>query len=440
MRRPDADAGLNERVASTARPLEELKDVDSELRLEDLISIDVLQKVQDNFSATVGISMIMVDAEGAPATQPSGFSGFCQSVRTSGVRREECFRCDDEGGRIAMATGAPSIYRCHAGLVDFAAPIIIRGQYLGAILAGQVHLRDTSEVAIEYISAPDDWWRQDDHLRALREKIPEISYQKLRSAAYTMFHLAAYLVEESYSKAVNDELNAESLRLMVESKRRIELEKLLREAELQALSYQVNPHFLFNVLNTIGRLALKEHATETETMLYAFADMMRYVLKKSRSQIVSFRNEIEHVQNYLNIQKVRMGDRLMFSLNVPERYNDVLCPFMVLHPIVENSIQYGIEPRETGGRIEIKARDDGKDMILEVIDDGEGISPDIIGVALAGVADHHGRTSIGLHNIDSRLRHFFGADYRIKIENRRAQGGGTWVQMRFPLTFDRFRT
>jgi len=414
--------------------------MNGELRLQDLISLDVLQKVQENFSNAVGISMVIVDAEGSPVTQPSGFSRFCQSVRTSGVRRDECIRCDDEGGRIAMATGGPSIYRCHAGLVDFAAPIIMRGQYLGAILAGQVRLRETSEVAIEYISPPDDWWRQDDRLRALRDEIPEISYQKLRSAAYAMFHLAAYLVEESYSKAVSDELNAESLRLMVESKRRVELEKLLREAELQALSYQVSPHFLFNVLNTIGRLALKENATQTETMLYAFADMMRYVLKKSRSQIVSFRNELEHVQNYLNIQKVRMGDRLTFSINVPERYNEVLCPFMVLHPLVENSIQYGIEPRESGGRIEITARDDGKDMILEVTDDGDGIAPDIIGVALAGVAEHHGRTSIGLHNIDSRLRHFFGADYRIRIENRSAQGGGTWVQMRFPLTFDRFRT
>jgi LytS/YehU family sensor histidine kinase len=175
-------------------------------------------------------------------------------------------------------------------------------------------------------------------------------------------------------------------------------------------------------------------------MLYAFSDMMRYVLKKSRSQIVSFHNELEHVQNYLNIQKVRMGKRLCFTVNVPEKYGKVLCPFMVVHPIVENCIQYAIEPMEKNGRIEITARDDGKDMILEITDNGHGIAADMIPLALSGKADHHGRTSIGLHNIDSRLRHFFGGNYRLRVENRRSRGVGTWVQMRFPLKFDGFRT
>ncbi|ABD86741.1 sensor histidine kinase [Rhodopseudomonas palustris] len=412
--------------------------MDAELLLEDLISVDALQKVQDNFSAAVGIAMIMVDAAGAPVTKPSGFSAFCQAVRTSADKRDQCFHCDDEGGRIAMAKGEPSIYRCHAGLVDFAAPIVVRGQYLGAILSGQVRLRDESAIPVDYIHPPDDWWRQDDRLRALREKTTEVAYQKLRAAAFTSFHLATYLVEESYAKAVSEELGAENLRLMAESKRRMELEKLLREAELQALSYQVNPHFLFNVLNTIGRLALKENAKQTETMLYAFADMMRYVLKKSRSQIVSFHSELEHVQNYLNIQKVRMGDRLSFTLNVHQKYGEIRCPFMVVHPIVENCIHYAIEPKEKDGWIEITARDDGKDMILEITDNGDGIAPDMIPVAISGVADHHGRTSIGLHNIDSRLRHFFGDDYKLKVESRRSRGGGTWVQMRFPLKFDGF--
>ncbi|WP_242465037.1 sensor histidine kinase [Rhodospirillum rubrum] len=406
------------------------------LRLEDLISVEMLQKVQDNFSAAVGIAMIIVDQRGAPVTRPSNFSAFCQTIRTSAARRDQCFHCDDDGGRRAMAMGEPSIYQCHCGLVDFAAPIIVRDQYLGAVISGQVRLRDAQAVTLEYIAPPDDSWRQDDHLFALREKIDEIPYVKLRSAAYTLYHLAAYLVEESYSNAVSQELSAKNLKLMEESKRRVELEKSLREAELQALSYQVNPHFLFNVLNTIGRLALKEHAPKTEDMLYAFADMMRYVLKKSRSQIVSLQTEVGHVRNYLHIQKVRMGDRFTFTMDVPAKYDGILCPFMVLHPIVENSINYAIEPHEADGRIEITARDDGLNMILRVVDNGDGVSPELVRAALDGVAEPHGRTSIGLHNVDSRLRHFFGPDYGLTVESPATPGGGTVVEMRFPLEFD----
>lgn len=406
------------------------------LRLDELISVEMLQKVQDNFSSAVGIAMIIVDDLGKPVTQPSGFSGFCNTVRASDARRDGCFSCDNYGGRKAMATGEPSIYQCHCGLVDFAAPIIVRDQYLGAVISGQVKLRDAENVALDHIAPPDDSWRQDSRLQALRDEIHEIPFPKLRSAAYALFYLAAYLVEESYSNAVSQELSAKNLKRMEESKRLVELEKLLREAELQALSYQVNPHFLFNVLNTIGRLALMEHARKTENIVYAFADMMRYVLKKSRSQIVALHNEVEHVRNYLYIQKVRMGDRFSFTMEIPSKYHAVRCPFMVLHPIVENSLNYAIEPRAEDGSVDIKAYDDGDDLILEVRDNGDGIDPEMVKAALGGVAEHHGRTSIGLHNVDSRLRYFFGESYGLEIESSGRPGEGTCVRMRFPLEFD----
>jgi len=406
------------------------------LKLEDLISVDVLQKVQDNFSTAVGIAMIIVDREGVPITEPSNFSPFCQTIRTTGARRDLCFLCDNDGGRRAMATGEPSIYQCHCGLVDFAAPIIVRDQYLGAFIAGQVRLSDGNEVNLEHIIPPDSTWRQDKKLQTLHDEIREITYPKLRSAAYTLFFLAEYLVEESYAAATQQELSAQTLRLMEESKQRVELEKSLREAELQALSYQVNPHFLFNVLNTIGRLALAERAGRTESIVCAFADMMRYILKKGKSQNVSLRSEMTHVRNYLSIQEVRMGDRFTYSLDVPEKYESMLCPFMSLHPLVENCINYAVEPREGGGKIDIRARDDGKDLILDIADNGDGIEPEILRAALDGVNEHRGRVSIGLHNVDSRLRHFFGNDYGLVVESPGTPGGGTLVRVRIPLEYD----
>ena len=425
---------MDEREAIQDR--EPLPGSDSGLRLESLIRVERLQKVQDNFSDAVGVAVVIVDHQGKPVTRSSGFSAFCQAIRETEAGLHRCFLSDNGGGRMAMATGEPSIYRCHCGLVDFAAPIIVRGQYLGAVLSGQVTLSGEHGVDLKPIIPLDESWRNDPHLVALHEDIHEIPYTKLQSAAYTLFYLAEYLVEESYANVVRQELDAKNLRLMDESKRRAELERMLHQAELIALSCQVNPHFLFNVLNSIGRLALLEKAKKTETIVFAFADMMRYVLKKSRSQIVTLRSELDHIRNYMFIQQVRMGDRFTFALAVSDKYADVQCPFMSLQPLVENCVNYAIEPREADGRIEIRARDDGKDVILEITDNGDGMAPDKIGSALDGTADHLGRTSIGLNNVDSRLRHFFGDGYRLQIESPGTPGGGTRVQMRLPLHFD----
>ncbi|PTW58993.1 histidine kinase [Breoghania corrubedonensis] len=409
-------------------------------RLASLTSVDMLQKVQDNFSAAVGVAMVIVDPQGEPVTNPSGFSRFCHTIRNHPKWRDRCYHCDAVGGRTALSSGGPSIYKCHCGLVDFAAPIIMRGEYLGAVICGQVTL-PPSDVKPELqdlsgLFPTEESWRQNPELLALYNETGQITYERLRSAAYSLYYIASYIVEESYSSSVNEELYAKNLRLMEESKRRAELERSLREAELQALSYQVNPHFLFNVLNTIGRLALMEGAEETETTVHAFADMMRYVLKKSGSQFVPLSTELEHVQNYLYLLRIRLGDRFTFHIDIPEDLGGTACPFMVLQPIVENCINYAIEPRESGGLVDIIAYRDDRDAIIDIVDNGEGIASDRKQAVLAGVADRDGRKSIGLYNVDSRLRHYFGSDHGLEIVSPFREGRGTLVRIRLPLDFD----
>lgn len=409
------------------------------LPLNGLINLEMLQKVQDNFSAAVGIALVTVDTRGIPVTAPSGFTAYCRAIRSTKVGRKCCIQSDDVGGRMALARGEPSLYRCHGGLVDFAVPLALRGNYLGSILAGQVRLNEMNgsppieplDTSSECSSRP-----RSAQLDALYEKIPKISYNKIHAAAYTLYHFAGHLVEESYANIVNHELSAKQLRLMEESKRRLELEKSLREAELQALSYQVNPHFLFNVLNTIGRLAYFEGAKETEKVVYGFSDMMRYVLRKNISQFVTVQSEVQHVKNYLYIQQTRMKDKFSFSINISEKYNKVPCPFMVLQPIVENCVNYAVEPRGEHGHIRLDACDDGTDMILDIIDNGDGIDPARALAALEGSARREGCTGIGLHNVNKRMKFFFGESHHIEIISSCRPGEGTVVRMRFPLNFD----
>lgn len=384
--------------------------------------------------------MVIVDPDGEPITNPSGFSNFCAAIREHPRWRERCFHCDAVGGRTALSTGEPSIYKCHCGLVDFSAPITMRGEYLGAVMCGQMNLApgeaipDLMDLSELFPTAED--WREDTELLELFGQTGEITYEKLRSAAYSLFYFASYIVEESYNKSISKELYRNKLRLMEESKKRAELESSLREAELQALSYQVNPHFLFNVLNTIGRLALVEEAEQTETTVHAFADMMRYILRKSGSPFVPLATELKHVQNYLYLLTVRLGDRFTFKLDFPEEASKVSCPFMVLQPIVENCINYAIEPCESGGLIEISAYRDGADIIVDITDNGDGISHERKVAALAGRAGEGERRSIGISNVDSRLRHYFGEDHGLEIVSPYRHGRGTLVRLRLPVDFD----
>lgn len=433
---PTTNASVSRRGAGDAPGAKGTRDN----RLVELINVDMLQKVQDNFSRAVGVAMVIVDPDGVPFTKPSDFTTFCQAVRAHPEWRERCFHCDAVGGQRALSRGEPSIYKCHCGLVDFAAPILMRGDYLGAVICGQVKLADGARgpgfIDLSNIFPTEASWRDEPILLAEHSKIGAISYERLRAAAYSLFYIAAHLVEEAYSSGVAQELYSKNLRLAEESKRRAELERLLREAELQALSCQVNPHFLFNVLNTIGRLALTEGAEETVNTVHAFADMMRYILKKSGSQFAPLRTEVDHVRNYLYLLKLRLGDRFDFTIDVPEAFDQVLGPFMVLHPIVENCINYAIEPRESGGLIEISAYRDGDDVIVDVIDNGDGIPPERRQAVLRGDADHGGRKSIGLYNVSCRLRHYFGPEHDLEVVSPIRQGHGTLVRLRFPLEFD----
>ena len=213
-----------------------------------------------------------------------------------------------------------------------------------------------------------------------------------------------------------------------------ELESTTLQSELKFLKNQINPHFLFNVLNTIGRLAFFENAKMTEDVVYAFADMMRYILRKSRDPLSSLRDELTHVQNYLKIQKIRLGSRLQYSINISEAYYSVKLPFLSLTTLVENSIKYAVENKASGGMIEVNGREEDGDLCIDIIDNGDGMSPSKIVSVLRGDAyKDNEKGSVGLYNINSRLLHYFGNEYALVIESENKPSMGMKVTIKVPL-------
>lgn len=177
------------------------------------------------------------------------------------------------------------------------------------------------------------------------------------------------------------------------------LEASLAEARLHALELQLQPHFLFNTLNAAVALARAGDADATARVLVLLGDLLRQLLRRDAPHEVPLREELALLDTYLEIQRVRFGDRLRVGWDVDDAVRDALVPQLVLQPLVENALQHGIAPRSRAGRLDIIAARSGDQLRLAVRDDGPGIAP---GFSLAAA------TGLGLRNTRERLRRLYG--------------------------------
>jgi len=406
--------------------------MNNKYKLHEFLDVKRLQTLQDNFSKSMMIALVVVDQDGVPVTQASGFSDFCARSRLNESLANHCYESDNAGGRAAMESGKPVVYRCYCGFVEFAVPIMINDHYLGAFISGQVKVEEEKERTIPYILDNNEIWKENEWLIDLHHDAKRMPYDRFESTASTLLHVSSYLVEQAHTNNIQRELHRKDLELTDELRKRVEIERSLHEAEFKALSYQINPHFLFNVLNTIGRLAYLEDAQRTETMVHDFSDMMRYLLRKNNHGLITLSHEINYVTCYMSIQKVRMNERFDYECDIPEKYLDVVCPFLILQPLVENFFNYVVEPRDTPSMLRISATDDGHDVILEVTDNGDGMSRADIANILSG-DENRQKGGIGINNIKNRLQLLFGESYGLVISSAHQPRMGTTITLKFPM-------
>lgn len=192
-----------------------------------------------------------------------------------------------------------------------------------------------------------------------------------------------------------------------------------RAAELEMLRMQLNPHFLFNTLNTLGVL-MQEDTREAGRLLVRLSDLLRSVLANTSSQQTDLRQELALLDNYLEIERSRFGDRLQIDRRVDPEALDATVPTLLLQPLVENAIRHGIATRTKPGTVTISAARSGEQLLLEVADDGPGWS---------GV-----RQGIGLGNTRMRLEKLYGARQQLQLGTSPA--GGAAVRIAIPFTHD----
>lgn len=208
-----------------------------------------------------------------------------------------------------------------------------------------------------------------------------------------------------------------------------------KEVELYALQAQVNPHFLFNVLNTIRGKLLIVGERDTAKVVGLLAKSFRMMLK-SGGPTVSLAEELEFVDSYLQIQQYRFGHKFRYAIEVPEEFRRVPIPKLCVQPFAENAVQHGIELNPEPSSILIAGERSGEDLLLRVADDGMGMPPERL-AEIKGWLEREGEAlqedaHIGLRNVHARLKFIYGADYGIRIESE--SGRGTAVTIRIPLS------
>lgn len=201
-------------------------------------------------------------------------------------------------------------------------------------------------------------------------------------------------------------------------------EKSRRKLELQTLIYQINPHFLYNTLDSINAIARTNHDEQVVQLVTSLSRLFRLGLHRGE-EFITVRDELAHVQYYLQIQKVRFGDQLSWEMKIDESLLErKICKF-VLQPIVENAIVYGVRSRDEGGVIIISARKQGNDAVFEVKDNGTGMKPEGLEQVRRRIADsilRHGESGFGLWNVNQRIRMYYGAEYGVKIFSEYNEG------------------
>lgn len=208
----------------------------------------------------------------------------------------------------------------------------------------------------------------------------------------------------------------------------LEMKNLLNQSELNFLQSQINPHFLFNTLNSITILAEIEEAGQTRKMIESMSNILQYNLRKI-NDMVTLNEELAIIKNYIYIQRTRHGNRIEYSFDIDESVLNYSIPSMIIQPFVENSIMHGLEPKEGKGLLELGMYDVGKNIEIVIKDNGVGMSQEVLEQINNKNIRQDSKKGIGVINVVRRLEIYYGSD---AIHFDSELGKGTTIKMILP--------
>jgi hypothetical protein len=323
--------------------------------------------------------------------------------------------CLERSGKVCpdylcrFVPGEEGSFVCRHGLENILVPICSEDEVVGYIGGMQVYLPETEyqKFMIDVQSLQDDKSPELEYIAKSISLLKTVEANKIQIHEQLCGHIAKN-ISLDLAESVSHE-DTDVARLSIEKEI---LEKKIIDLEAKNMSLVINPHFLFNTLNCIARIAYFEHSHTTEELIYCLSDLLRYNLKQE-DQLHTIGSEIDNIEKYLYIQKIRFKNRLEYEINIPEKVKAFRIPNMVIQPIVENAVIHGITPKRDNGKISISAeeKDDGR-IVISVIDNGNGFPADV----MKKIYDPENTAGLGMRSTDKRLKRYYGEEFGLKIE------------------------
>jgi len=349
------------------------------------------------------ISLFLVDTTGDILLEFIPSPDFCTHV------------CKERNGHVCpdylnhFESGSESSFVCRCGLQNILLPIRVEDEILGYVGGMQVYLPDTEyqRFMIDVHSLQDDNKTDLERIAKSISSLKTVEPNKIRIHEQLCNHIAKNISLDLSQSANHVDSDSDVARLSIEKEI---LEKKIIDLEAKNMSLVINPHFLFNTLNCIARIAYFEHSHTTEELIYCLSDLLRYNLKQE-DQLHTIGSEIDNIEKYLYIQKVRFKNRLEYEINIPEKIKSYRIPNMVIQPIVENALIHGITPKRDGGKISITAEENSKGVVISIMDNGNGFTKEV----LDNIHNSENKSGLGFRSTDNRLKRYYGEGYGLEI-------------------------
>jgi signal transduction histidine kinase len=347
------------------------------------------------------ISLFLADTNGDILLEFIPSPEFCTQV------------CSERNGRACpdyisrFVSGEEGNFVCRCGLENFLIPIKADDKTVGYIGGMQVYLPDTEyqKYMIDVQSLQEEQKSEREHIAKAISLLKTVEPNKIKIHEQLCSHIAKNISLDLTESISHD--NSDVARLSIEKEI---LEKKIIDLEAKNMSLVINPHFLFNTLNCIARIAYFEHSHTTEELIYCLSDLLRYNLKQD-DQLHTIGSEIDNIEKYLYIQKVRFKNRLEYDIDIPEKIKACRIPNMVIQPIVENALIHGITPKRDGGKISIIAGENDNKIVISIVDNGNGFNKEVL--ENLHHSDHH--SGLGFRSTDGRLKRYYGEGFGLDI-------------------------
>jgi signal transduction histidine kinase len=284
----------------------------------------------------------------------------------------------------------------------------------GSALAGYIWLKARGYVYYGWIEKAYDMTAWKEKLGDAAEIYQRVSFVENNSDAISIMLVWSVLYFAIKSYRIFQEVRESALTSAAQA----------HEAQLKMLRYQLNPHFLFNTLNAISTLVLEQNTELANRMVTKLSSFLRYSLDNDPMQRITLAQEIKALQLYLDIEKVRFEDRLSLEINIDDEAKTALIPSLLLQPLIENAIKYGIARAEGGGHLIIAAKVFAGDLLIELSDDGPGCE-----LVDGEIPSANG---VGLRNTRERLATIYGKEHGLKLSQ--TDPHGLTICIRIPFT------